>query len=89
MKEMGQDECTVFGDWSYGAMSCVPFTGGEGTNQVCAKVMPGRDGRGGRDGGAEAMAFWPLQGSSRCLDPWPHLHSSQFPGGLSATSSHL
>lgn len=55
MKELGQDECIVFGDWSYGAMSCVPFTGGEGTNQVCAKVVPSRDGRGEHEGGEEVM----------------------------------
>lgn len=89
MKELGQDECIVFGDWTYGAMSCVPFTGGEGTNQVCAKVVPGRDGRGEHEGGEEVMPFGPLRGGGRCLDPWPCLHSSQFPGGPSATSSHL
>ena len=28
LKKQGQDECTdiLFGDWSYGASSCVPFT---------------------------------------------------------------
>ena len=43
LKKQGQDECTdiLSGDWSCGASSCVPFTGGEGQMRWEPRQYPG------------------------------------------------